>query len=315
MEEKKKTNSKQIKITVIVVCAVLLVIVGATYAWLRLTLSGSKINILRAGGLELTLEETSEGITLEDVVPVTDTKGLQGKEYTFTLENKGSDSSYTIYLDDVLDIDSDGENDFTEEERMSDSDIKYSLIKNGTTTTQVLTATGTNPNRVLDSGIIKKGTANTYSLRLWIKEEAENNSIINKIFAAKLRIEAEQKSEILAFVPTYFAFGTPTTASTTDYTTLGKTVFIGLASDGTTKGVCINNGGLLCLKANDYENSVTNLKAYFGESNCVDHGTDYSCNSDNNNYLCSATQDGVVNCDTGSNGSCVLNADGTILCD
>ena len=195
MVEEKKTNSRKVKITVIAICAVLLLVMGATYAWLRLTLNGSKVNVLRAGGLELTLDETSEGITLEDVVPVTDAKGLQGKEYTFTLENRGSDSSYTIYLDDVLDIDQNGENDFEESERMKDSDIKYSLIKNGTTTTQVLTATGTNPNRVLDSGIIKKGTTNTYSLRLWIKEEAENSSIMNKIFAAKLRIEAEQASE------------------------------------------------------------------------------------------------------------------------
>ncbi len=195
MVEEKKTNSRKVKITVIAICAVLLLVMGATYAWLRLTLNGSKVNVLRAGGLELALNETSEGITLEDVVPVTDAKGLQGKEYTFTLENRGSDSSYTIYLDDVLDIDQNGENDFEESERMKDSDIKYSLIKNGTTTTKVLTETGTNPNRVLDSGIIKKGTTNTYSLRLWIKEEAENDSIMNKIFAAKLRIEAEQASE------------------------------------------------------------------------------------------------------------------------
>ena len=195
MEEKKKTNSRKVKITVIAICAVLLLVMGATYAWLRLTLNGSKVNVLRAGGLQLTLNETSEGITLEDVVPVTDAKGLQGKEYTFTLENKGLDSNYTIYFDDVLDIDQNGENDFEESERMSDSAIKYSLIKNGTTTTKVLTETGTNPNRVLDSGIIKKGTTNTYSLRLWIKAEAENDSIMNKIFAAKLRIEAEQASE------------------------------------------------------------------------------------------------------------------------
>ena len=103
MEEEKK-KSKKIKLIIITSCLVLLLVMGATYAWLRLTLNGSKVNVLRAGGLELTLNETSEGITLEDVVPVTDAKGLQGKEYTFTLENKGSDSSYTIYLDDVLDI-------------------------------------------------------------------------------------------------------------------------------------------------------------------------------------------------------------------
>ena len=313
MEEKKKTNSRKVKITVIAICAVLLLVMGATYAWLRLTLNGSKVNVLRAGGLELTLDETSEGITLEDVVPVTDAKGLQGKEYTFTLENRGSDSSYTIYLDDVLDIDQNGENDFEESERMSDSDIKYSLIKNGTTTTKVLTETGTNPNRVLDSGIIKKGTTNTYSLRLWIKEEAENDSIMNKIFAAKLRIEAEQKTEVLAFIPTYFEFGTPTTSSVTNYTTLGYNVFSGLSSDGTAGGVCINDNGLFCIKANDYDNSVATLKEHFGESSCTDNGSLFSCTSTLNAFNCYANSSGDVHCGD-STANCTANADGSYSC-
>ena len=313
MEEKKKINSRKVKITVIAICAVLLLVMGATYAWLRLTLNGSKVNVLRAGGLELTLDETSEGITLEDVVPVTDAKGLQGKEYTFTLENRGSDSSYTIYLDDVLDIDQNGENDFEESERMSDSDIKYSLIKNGTTTTELLTATGTNPNRVLDSGIIKKGETNTYSLRLWIKEEAENDSIMNKIFAAKLRIEAEQKTEVLAFVPTYFAFGTPTTASTTDFATLGKNVFAALGSDGTTGGVCINDGGLFCIKRNDYENSAAALKDHFGESSCTDRGSDVNC--DSGAFRCYITSFGSVACfDDSTSENCSAYPDGSFSC-
>ena len=314
MEEKKKINSRKVKITVIAICAVLLLVMGATYAWLRLTLNGSKVNVLRAGGLELTLDETSEGITLEDVVPVTDAKGLQGKEYTFTLENKGSDSSYTIYLDDVLDIDQNGENDFEESERMRDSDIKYSLIKNGTTTTQVLTATGTNPNRVLDSGIIKKGTTNTYSLRLWIKEEAENSSIMNKIFAAKLRIEAEQKTEVLAFIPTYFEFGTPTTASTTDFTTLGKNTFAALASDGTIGGVCINDGWLFCIKTNDYDNSVAALKAHFGESYCTNDGSRVYCQS--STFSCGADSFGFLAClaNSSTHGYCNANSSGSYSC-
>ena len=282
MEEKKKTNSRKVKITVIAICAVLLLVMGATYAWLRLTLNGSKVNVLRAGGLELTLDETSEGITLEDVVPVTDAKGLQGKEYTFTLENKGSDSSYTIYLDDVLDIDQNGENDFEESERMRDSDIKYSLIKNGTTTTKVLTETGTNPNRVLDSGIIKKGTTNTYSLRLWIKEEAENDSIMNKIFAAKLRVEAEQKTEETNNIKVAYTYN-PTSCITGEESTCVQTS----CYENSASGSC-PAGTIIKYAVNDSEEKYFHVLHDDGETmtlqqreNTVYNTAWYSSNADN----------------------------------
>ena len=70
-----------------------------------------------------------------------------------------------------------------------------------------------------------------------------------------------------SWTSTYFSFGTPTTASTTDYTTLGKNVFAGLGEDGS-KGVCINYNGLFCIKANDYDNSVLALINHFGVDNC-----------------------------------------------
>ena len=115
------------------------------------------------------------------------------------------------------------------------------------------------------------------------------------------------------FIPTYFAFGTPTTTSTTDYTTLGKNVFAGLGSDGTTGGVCIKDGGLFCIKANDYENSVAALKAHFGESSCSDAGSSVDCNS--GAFSCFANSDGNVNCsDNSTSELCLANADGSFYC-
>ena len=74
----------------------------------------------------------------------------------------------------------------------------------------------------------------------------------------------------------YYAFGTPTTSSTTDFTTLGKNVFARLGSDGS-YGVCINDGGLFCIQTNDYDNSVAAIKEHFGESSCTDYGTAVDC--------------------------------------
>ena len=112
----------------------------------------------------------------------------------------------------------------------------------------------------------------------------------------------------------YYNFGTPTTSSTTDYTTLGKNVFAGLGLDGTTKGVCINDGGLFCIKPNDYENSVAALKAHFGESSCTGNGSSVDC--DSSDFRCGAHSSGDVACLAYSTGeNCGALADGRSYCD
>ena len=270
--------------------------------------------MLRAGRLKLTLNETSEGIVIEDAVPVTDEEGLSGREYTFTLSNTGTKSNYTIYLDDVLDIDADGTNDFEESERLSDSVIKYSLVKNGTITTQLLTEIGTNPERVLDSGTINNGQTNTYSLRIWISEDAENDSILNKVFAAKLRIEAEQAPRTVSYEPKYFAFGEPTTTSATNYTTLGKNIFVGLDNAGTQKSVClVKDGSLKCFKNNNATKEQANLKTLFGEEKCSSDSSSVTC--DDGTYSCSANIDGSVNCHEDSTTvACTISSTGSVTC-
>ncbi len=113
--------------------------------------------------------------------------------------------------------------------------------------------------------------------------------------------------------PTYYAFGTPTTSSSTDYTTLGKNVFAALDTNNT-KGVCINDNGLFCIKTNDYDNSVLALKNHFGESACSDNGSKFSCDSDA--FYCNASSSyGSVYCsDNSSNKYCGVYSDGYAVC-
>ena len=110
----------------------------------------------------------------------------------------------------------------------------------------------------------------------------------------------------------YYAFGTPTTSSTTDYTTIGKNVFNRLGSDDS-HGVCINDNGLFCLNTNDYENSKAALTSHFGESSCTDSGSDFYCDSDE--FICDANSPGSVNCnDFSTNESCNASANGSFAC-
>ena len=113
-------------------------------------------------------------------------------------------------------------------------------------------------------------------------------------------------------MPTYYAFGTPTTASATDYTTIGKSVFAALDTNNS-KGVCINDNGLFCIKPNDYDNTVIALKNHFGESACSDNSSLFNCYSAA--FRCNASSSGGVYCsDRSADVRCSVSSSGTVNC-
>ena len=82
---------------VVIIAAILAILIGLSYAWLRLTKNSDVVNKITAGNLELTLDDTtSEGIKLTKEVPRSYRQGMTTKKYTFTLTNKSSTSSYTL---------------------------------------------------------------------------------------------------------------------------------------------------------------------------------------------------------------------------
>ena len=187
MDNKRSINSYQ-KMTVIVLI-VLVVVMGATYAWLTITLTSTKSNDVVVGNLSLKIDDDlKDGIHLENAIPVSDTVGLSYEPYYFSLTNNGSiESNYTIYLDDGS-IDS----GIT---RMNDEYLKYSLEKNGTgSESKFLKSIKTEQGRILDSGILKVGETNEYNFRLWIDHNVEND-VMTTVFSGKIRVEAEQIKE------------------------------------------------------------------------------------------------------------------------
>ena len=109
-----------------------------------------------------------------------------------------------------------------------------------------------------------------------------------------------------------YAFGTPTTSSTTDYTTLNKNVFVRLQEDKL--GVCIiRNGTLECFKNNDVENEQNHVKQVFGESNCSSSSSDVHCND--GAFICDVLSGYNVYCyDYSTYDSCNVSSGGSVLC-
>ena len=137
---------------------------------------------------------------------------------------------------------------------------------------------------------------------------------VTEEYVCTLTFNAVERDTLGVTKPTYYyAFGTPTTASATDYTTLGKNVFVRLGTDDS-KAVCINDNGLFCIKSNDYDNSKELLKNHFGESACGDHGSYFAC--DSAAFGCTAYSNGDVSCNTisGPYEFCYVYSSGSVDC-
>ena len=138
---------------------------------------------------------------------------------------------------------------------------------------------------------------------------------VREEYVCELTFNAVERDTLGSSGPTYYyAFGTPTTASATDYTTLGKKVFVRLGTDDS-KALCINDNELFCIKPNDYDNSVLALKNHFGESSCNAEKYGFSCSSDA--FYCYANSTGnSVNCnDIATTDRCIVGSEEYIVCD
>ena len=162
-----------------------------------------------------------------------------------------------------------------------------------------------------DATVVKAKSSVNGTLTVTLDKVATES--VTEEYTCKLEFNAVERDTLGVTKPTYYyAFGTPTTASATDYTTLGKNVFVRLGVDDS-KAVCINDNGLFCIKQNDYDNSVIALKNHFGESTCSGRGSDFTCRSDA--FGCSASSDGLVGCsDFSADEYCSVLSDGTVAC-
>lgn len=183
MNKEQKKKLYQLGLPIILGTILLL---GVSYAWLSLTLTGTKTNVLKAGTLSLILDdELGSIIDLKNAVPILTEEGQMQEGYQFAIENNGDiPSQYVLYLDDVA-LDAN-------EEKLSAQYIRYSLEKNNALVTPTGSALLSDlDNKILDNGIIGSGIKNTYTLRLWIDSEADQGAM-NKVYKGKLRLEATQ---------------------------------------------------------------------------------------------------------------------------
>ena len=187
--EEKKTKRKEF---VIAILLVLILIIAGAYAWLTLTVDGTNTTTIKAGYLDLVLDDaSSNGILLQNAIPMSYNQGIQTTEYNFTVRNNGTMTvNYTLSLEDFYEAAD------ASKGKIADSKIRYILVKDNaekSAANSKLLSTGRN----IYTGSLAGGSSANFTLQIWIDSRA-GNEIMEQIFSAKIKVDADQQQETTA---------------------------------------------------------------------------------------------------------------------
>lgn len=165
--------------------AAIILIIGTTYAVWTILHSAKETNAIQTGCFNTTFTEGSSGINLTDAFPINDDEGFLTNPYTFTIENTCSlTASYKVNLESL------------EETDLPLSDIKISIDnEDPILLSSLIDGTKTIDNSLaakeLKKGRLTAGSSKTYSIRLWIAENATLSSAANKVYKGKIAINTQ----------------------------------------------------------------------------------------------------------------------------
>ena len=181
---KKQDTVKSKNIITITTIAILIVLIGVTYAALEYQREGTKENIISTRMLKIALQAGSNGLNINPAVPLSEDQGLeQAQGYKFVLNNTGTaNASYRIKL---VDDEEEYTKDKCTDNKLNHNYIKASITKDGVEQEPVLL--GENDD-IIDKGTIKAGEESEYTLKIWIDDSADT-SVGGAHFHGKIKLE------------------------------------------------------------------------------------------------------------------------------
>ncbi len=157
----------------------IILLFGTSYALLKTTNDGQGY-VMDLGLLQVEFEDSkTDALSLENAKPSNDTDGMkESKTLTFVVRNNGNiDAAYNVYIEELS----------TEPEFKSV--IRFASNKNdmGYNSPKTLGS-----DKYIDlSATIKAKGSNTYKVKVWLNEEADE-TYMNQIFSAKVVVEITQ---------------------------------------------------------------------------------------------------------------------------
>ena len=181
-EKKKRTILYGLLVTV-------LVLIGVTYAYYRITKTQTNSNVIGTRTcLNTTLTEETSEIVLSDAFPISDEDGLKQSPFTFTLTNN-CDSYVKVTIALVSEY-----RTSTNTAYLKDNYVKSNLSTKGANdgssvilSTLSLGEVDTNTQGyVLKTTGLKNKEAKSFDLRLWLDSETTNEQGLNKTWKGKI---------------------------------------------------------------------------------------------------------------------------------
>lgn len=211
-------NKKRIFILIVLLLIISLTI-GGTYALWKITSDQANSNTLGTNCFEITLQDKTKLITIEKAHPISDTEGLTGEGYTFSVKNTcDTYATYEVNLENIL----------SRNKQLPNEYIKYS-INDGTPITLTSRTTSDPVNEDADvayqltSGSLAPDEEDIYTLKLWLDEDTPpisnvmNAEFLSKIVVVGSYIEKENLTNEMTFT---------ITTDKTEYTKISETITI-----------------------------------------------------------------------------------------
>ena len=180
-----KMGKRQLTLTLVSILAVTLISIGSTFAMFTVSSKSAEYNVVKSGTLNISFDaDSSSTIGLNGALPTSDSDGLAQTGNTFTITNTGSlTAEYTVSLQD--------DKDMITQDNCSDKQLDKGFIKYNIEGTNIKLLSDSIDSTII-SGSLKAGESKTFTLKLWIKEDATNDAL-GKHYHGKIVVDANQE--------------------------------------------------------------------------------------------------------------------------
>lgn len=188
MDTKEKISKEHKYIAPILVIGTFFLVIGIGYVLWNLVERTYAINVIRTGCFETTFSNSNSEISLINAYPISDNEGLSTNAYTFTIDNTCSlNASYIVNLD-TLD-NTDLPLDSIKISVNSETPISLTSLDSANKT-----ITNSIDSRKLIKGSLTTGENATYSIKLWIDEEANITNSDSLVYYGKITINTDNSN-------------------------------------------------------------------------------------------------------------------------
>ena len=180
-----KMGKRQLMLTLLSIFGVTLLSIGSTFAMFTVSSKSAEYNVVKSGTLNISFDaDSSSTIGLNGALPTSDSDGLAQTGNTFTITNTGSlTAEYTVSLQD--------DKDMITQDNCSDKQLDKGFIKYNIDGTNIKLLSDSIDSTII-SGSLKAGESKTFTLKLWIKEDATNEAL-GKHYHGKIVVDAIQE--------------------------------------------------------------------------------------------------------------------------